>query len=79
MSASRVSILSPSALAIFVIRVYQVVLSPLLRPSCRFEPSCSQYAREAIARYGVLRGAWLAAGRLWRCRPGVPCGSDPVP
>ncbi|MFN0150108.1 MAG: membrane protein insertion efficiency factor YidD [bacterium] len=79
MSSQRLSSFSPSALAIFLIRVYQVVISPVLRPACRFEPSCSQYSLEAIARHGLRRGAALGLRRLWRCRPGVPCGLDPVP
>jgi len=61
------------------IRVYKRAISPLLPPSCRFEPTCSAYAAEAISRHGALRGAALAARRLLRCRPGVPGGYDPVP
>jgi putative membrane protein insertion efficiency factor len=62
-----------------VIRLYQMTLSRLLPPSCRFEPSCSQYSYEAIARYGVWRGGWLAIKRLSRCHPLNPGGYDPVP
>lgn len=61
------------------IRVYKRALSPLLPPSCRFEPTCSVYAAEAIARHGALRGSALAARRLLRCRPCVRGGYDPVP
>jgi hypothetical protein len=61
------------------IRCYQLALSPLLGPACRFYPSCSQYALEAVARFGVLRGAWLAAARLARCHPWHEGGYDPVP
>jgi putative membrane protein insertion efficiency factor len=61
------------------ITVYQHALSPALGARCRFEPSCSHYAYEAIATHGSLRGTWLAARRLVRCRPGVPGGYDPVP
>ena len=61
------------------IRGYQLALSPLLGPRCRFYPSCSQYALEAVARFGVLRGAWLAARRLGRCHPWHEGGYDPVP
>ncbi len=61
------------------IRLYQVTLSGLLLSSCRFEPSCSRYGEEALARHGVLRGTWLTAKRLGRCRPGGGYGYDPVP
>jgi putative membrane protein insertion efficiency factor len=66
-------------LAVFLIRVYQWTISPLLGPNCRFYPSCSQYAAEAIERFGVLRGAWLAVKRIGRCHPWHPGGYDPVP
>ena len=62
-----------------LIRGYQLFLSPLLPPSCRFHPSCSQYALEAVTRHGALRGGWLAARRLARCHPFHPGGFDPVP
>jgi hypothetical protein len=61
------------------LRFYQLALSPLVGPACRFHPSCSQYALEAVERFGVLRGAWLAARRLGRCHPWNPGGYDPVP
>lgn len=61
------------------LRAYQVVLSPWLGPSCRFHPSCSCYADEALERHGLLRGGWLAARRLCRCGPWHPGGYDPVP
>ncbi len=61
------------------IRLYQTTLSRVLPPSCRFEPSCSQYSYEAIARYGVWRGGWLAVKRIARCHPLNPGGYDPVP
>jgi uncharacterized protein len=66
-------------LLIVLIRGYQVLVSPGLPPSCRFTPSCSQYALEAIQRYGALQGAWLGARRLVRCHPWHPGGFDPVP
>lgn len=66
-------------LGILLIRAYQVVLGPILGGSCRFEPSCSNYGIQAIARFGLLRGSWLAARRLLRCRPFGPSGYDPVP
>jgi putative membrane protein insertion efficiency factor len=62
------------------IRAYQLLVSPLLGPSCRFEPSCSHFAETAIARYGSWRGTSLALRRLLRCHPwGGPGGFDPVP
>ena len=64
---------------IFLVRGYQVVLSPLLPAACRFYPSCSNYAIEALQRHGALRGAWLAARRIARCHPFRPGGYDPVP
>ncbi|WP_281745284.1 membrane protein insertion efficiency factor YidD [Thermanaerovibrio acidaminovorans] len=63
----------------FSIRVYQIFLSPLLGRNCRFHPTCSQYAFEAISRFGVLRGIWLSAKRLVKCGPWHPGGYDPVP
>jgi len=62
-----------------LIGAYQLLLSPLLLPSCRFEPSCSHYAQEAIAVHGVLRGLALSAHRLLRCHPWGGSGYDPVP
>ena len=61
------------------IRAYQVLVSPLLGPRCRFYPSCSSYAVEAIRRHGPVRGTWLALRRLLRCHPWNPGGPDPVP
>ncbi|HXR18877.1 MAG TPA: membrane protein insertion efficiency factor YidD [Steroidobacteraceae bacterium] len=62
-----------------LIRAYQLTLSPLLGPRCRFYPSCSQYALEAVGQYGALRGSWLALRRLARCHPWHAGGYDPVP
>jgi len=62
-----------------LIRAYQLTVSPLLGPRCRFYPSCSQYALEAIAAHGTLRGSALALHRLARCHPWNPGGYDPVP
>lgn len=67
------------ALALGLIRIYQVTLSQWLPPACRFVPSCSQYGYEAIRRYGILTGGWLAVKRVARCNPFVPGGYDPVP
>ncbi|MEW5914910.1 MAG: membrane protein insertion efficiency factor YidD [Gemmatimonadota bacterium] len=61
------------------IRAYQVVLGPLLPASCRFHPSCSEYALEAVRRYGALKGTALAAKRIARCQPFCKGGYDPVP
>ncbi|GAC1545926.1 MAG: hypothetical protein NVS2B17_28740 [Candidatus Velthaea sp.] len=62
-----------------LVRGYQFIVSPLLPPSCRFQPSCSHYAYEAIEKHGVVRGIVLAARRLGRCHPLHPGGFDPVP
>jgi len=69
----------PSRLLATLIRGYQRFISPALPPSCRFYPSCSQYALEAVTRHGALKGGWLAARRLARCHPFHPGGFDPVP
>jgi len=61
------------------IRAYQAVLSPWLGPACRFDPSCSEYAIEAVSRHGTLRGSWLALRRIGRCHPLGGFGYDPVP
>ena len=65
--------------AIWLIKAYQLVLSPMRPPTCRFYPSCSSYAVTAIERFGLLRGSWLAARRLLRCHPWNPGGVDHVP
>jgi len=62
-----------------LIRVYQRLVAPLLPRACRFEPSCSHYGYEAISRYGILRGGWLAVKRVGRCQPLCSGGYDPVP
>lgn len=64
---------------IWIIRAYQLLLSPLLGPRCRFYPSCSCYAHTAIERHGALKGAWLGLCRLLRCHPFNKGGYDPVP
>lgn len=61
------------------IHAYRYAISPMMAPACRFFPSCSEYALEAIARHGALSGGWLAARRLCRCHPWNPGGLDPVP
>ncbi len=62
-----------------LIRVYRYLLSPLLGPSCRYTPTCSEYAQQAIAQHGALRGSWLAIKRLGNCHPWGDSGYDPVP
>jgi putative membrane protein insertion efficiency factor len=64
---------------IAAIRVYQREISPRRAPCCRFNPTCSAYAIQAIERHGAWRGGWLALRRLLRCRPGAAGGRDPVP
>ena len=66
-------------LLLALIRGYQYLLRPLLGANCRFYPSCSDYAREAVEKHGALRGAWLALRRILRCHPYHPGGYDPVP
>lgn len=66
-------------LALAIVRAYQLLLAPFAGGACRFEPSCSTYAMEAIVVHGPLRGAWLALRRLSRCHPLSPAGVDPVP
>jgi len=73
------SIRAARALATLPIRLYRALLSPLLGQRCRFAPSCSAYAVEAIERHGVVRGGWLALRRVARCHPWHAGGYDPVP
>ncbi|HUC60753.1 MAG TPA: membrane protein insertion efficiency factor YidD [Alphaproteobacteria bacterium] len=61
------------------VRGYQLLIRPVLPASCRYYPSCSQYALEALARHGALRGSWLALARILRCHPWAEGGVDPVP
>lgn len=64
---------------LWLIRAYQWTLSPILPQTCRYEPSCSRYAHQAIDRFGPFRGGWMALRRLSSCRPGGGSGYDPVP
>jgi len=66
-------------LFIYIIRAYQIVLSPVFGQHCRFTPSCSNYAIEALQKHGILRGSWLATKRLFSCHPWHEGGYDPVP
>lgn len=68
-----------AAAAAGLIRVYQWGLSPFLATHCRYLPSCSEYAREALIEHGLLAGGWLAVRRICRCHPWGGCGYDPVP
>ncbi|AFY36688.1 UPF0161 protein yidD [[Leptolyngbya] sp. PCC 7376] len=66
-------------IALGLIHGYRVLISPLFPASCRFQPTCSQYALDAVEEYGVLRGSWLAIKRILRCHPFAEGGYDPVP
>lgn len=66
-------------LLLIPIYFYRLCISPLLPPSCRFTPTCSEYAVQAIRRHGPFKGTWLAVRRILRCRPGGGSGYDPVP
>ena len=68
----------PKMIALHLLGAYKWAISPLLPPSCRYVPTCSEYAAEAVDRFGVLRGGLMAAGRLLRCHPFVRGGYDPV-
>jgi len=67
------------AAVLFLISAYRLLLSPFLGKNCRYEPTCSLYTREAVEKYGVLKGSWLGIRRLARCHPFHEGGIDPVP
>lgn len=69
----------PTKILIVTLQAYKFLVSPLLGPRCRFYPSCSHYAMEALNAHGAVRGAWLALKRVSRCHPWHPGGIDPVP
>lgn len=66
-------------LLVLLVRVYRLAISPLIGRNCRFHPSCSEYAMEALEKHGGCKGSWLAAKRISRCHPWNPGGYDPVP
>lgn len=69
----------PAQAALWLLRLYRVAISPAIGPACRYLPSCSAYAEEAVGRFGLVRGSWLAARRVLRCHPFSRGGLDPVP
>jgi uncharacterized protein len=68
-----------SLIFIFLIKIYQLVISPFLPNSCRFSPTCSQYGLEAVSKHGPIKGLWLTVKRILRCHPWGGHGHDPVP
>jgi putative membrane protein insertion efficiency factor len=71
--------LAPKYLFIFLVKVYKKLISPLFPPSCRYYPTCSQYAMEALEKHGAVKGMWLAVIRILKCNPFFKGGYDPVP
>jgi len=65
-------------LVLDLLGVYKAMVSPFLPPACRFEPTCSEYAREAVEKYGTIKGTWLGLKRILRCQPFCSGGHDPV-
>ena len=76
---TKTAVAIPRQIAVFLLKIYQWVISPLLGPRCRFYPSCSQYAVEALNQHGLLAGGALSLKRLCKCHPGHPGGIDEVP
>jgi len=64
---------------ILIVRIYQLIISPILPSTCRFAPTCSQYTLEALKKYGIFKGLWLGIKRIGRCHPWGGSGFDPVP
>ena len=79
MQLGQVIVYLPRRIVKLLIRGYQQVISPLLPPTCRFMPTCSEYAYEAVSTYGVCKGGWLALKRILKCHPFHPGGYDPLP
>jgi len=79
MKRTNKALVLPKMMLVGFIRAYQIFVSPLLGRNCRFYPTCSQYAIEALERWGVIRGSWLTVKWLCRCGPWHPGGYDPVP
>ncbi len=69
----------PRRMVAALISVYQKLVSPVVSPNCRYQPTCSSYTKEAVERFGVIRGGWLGMRRIGRCHPLRPGGYDPVP
>ncbi|MDO4399721.1 MAG: membrane protein insertion efficiency factor YidD [Coriobacteriia bacterium] len=69
----------PGKVGVLLIRFYQLVISPMFPACCRYTPTCSEYGLQAVRRYGLVKGSWLALKRILRCRPGGDVGYDPVP
>lgn len=65
-------------LVLDLLGIYKAIVSPFLPPACRFEPTCSEYAREAVEKYGAIRGTWMGLKRILRCQPFCKGGHDPV-
>ncbi len=66
-------------LFVYLIKIYRWVISPFFPPTCRFYPTCSEYAQEAFQKFGTLKGGWLSVKRILKCHPFKPGGFDPVP
>ncbi len=66
-------------IALFLIKIYQLLISPIIGSNCRYQPTCSHYAAEAVDRFGIIRGGWMAIKRISRCHPWHEGGYDPVP